>query len=179
MTNYINTLTLNYPVSDSDIKGMFPNTSFPSPFTPPSDYVYVFPSPRPEHDPVTQTLAETLPVLSSKGNWEQGWSIVELYETQENKDIAIAADLETKRLKSIPKEVTMRQARLALLAAGLMDDITAAIESLPSPQKEAAKIEWEYSQTVERNRGFVLLLGSALGLTSIQLDNLFIIASKL
>jgi len=74
---------------------------------------------------------------------------------------------------AVPQSVTMRQARLALLGAGLLPNVTTAINALVSPQKEAAQIEWEYSQTVERNRGFVLLLGSALGLTSAQLDDLF------
>ena len=79
----------------------------------------------------------------------------------------------------VPKEVTMRQARLALLGAGLLPSVTTAIAALPSPQKEAAAIEWEYSQTVERNRGFVLSIGTALGLTELQLDNLFTVAATL
>lgn len=80
---------------------------------------------------------------------------------------------------TVPKVVTMRQARLALLGAGLLPGVTAAINVMESPMKEAAQIEWEYSQTVERNRGFVLLLGAALGLTSLQLDNLFVAAGAL
>lgn len=79
----------------------------------------------------------------------------------------------------IPQVVTMRQARLALLSAGLLSDIISSINALPSPQKEAAGIEWEYSQTVERHRGFVLLLSEALGLTITQLDDLFILANTL
>ena len=78
-----------------------------------------------------------------------------------------------------PSSVTMRQARLALLGAGLLDAVAAAIAALPSPQKEAAQIEWEYSQVVERNRPFVLTLGYALGLTDAQLDALFIAAAAL
>jgi hypothetical protein len=73
----------------------------------------------------------------------------------------------------------MRQARLALLGAGKLASVTAAINTLPSPQKEAAQIEWEYSQTVERNRGFVLLLSAALGLTDAQMDALFVNAAGL
>lgn len=75
--------------------------------------------------------------------------------------------------------VTMRQARLALLGAGLLDDINAAIDSLPSPQKEAARIEWEYSQEVQRHNGFVSLLAPTLGLTEPQLDELFATAATL
>ena len=79
----------------------------------------------------------------------------------------------------VPRSVTMRQARLALLSAGLLDDIDAAINALPSPQKEAARIEWEYSQEVQRHNGFVSILAPSLGLTEAQIDTLFIQAKTL
>lgn len=79
----------------------------------------------------------------------------------------------------VPSEVTMRQARLVLMSAGLTASINAAINAMPSPQKEAAQIEWEYSNTLQRNNPLVLALAPALGLTSQQLDNLFIAAAKL
>ena len=78
-----------------------------------------------------------------------------------------------------PASVTMRQARLALLGAGLLDDVEAAIAALPSPQKEAARIEWEYSQDVQRHNGFVSALAPALGMTEAQTDALFIAAAGL
>lgn len=79
----------------------------------------------------------------------------------------------------VPVAVTMRQARLALLGAGLLDDVDAAIAALPSPQKEAAKIEWEYSQEVQRHNGFVSVLAPLLGLTEAQTDALFVQATTL
>lgn len=79
----------------------------------------------------------------------------------------------------IPSVVTMRQARLALLQQGLLPQVQAAIDSLPSPQKEAAQIEWDYSSEVHRDKPFVQLLGAALGLTEVQLDDLFTLASTL
>jgi len=80
---------------------------------------------------------------------------------------------------AVPTAVTMRQARLALLGAGLLDDIDAAINGLPSPQKEAARIEWEYSQEVQRQNGFVSVLAPMLGLTEAQTDALFLTAAGL
>lgn len=80
---------------------------------------------------------------------------------------------------SIPQSVTMRQARLALLASGLLPSVDAAIGSMLSPQKEAALIEWEYSQVIERDYPFVMLLGQAMGLNGTALDNLFALASTL
>ena len=78
-----------------------------------------------------------------------------------------------------PSSVTMRQARLALLQTGKLADVSTAIASLPSPQKEAAQIEWEYSNEVQRGNAFVSMLGPALGLTEQQLDDLFTLAATL
>ena len=79
----------------------------------------------------------------------------------------------------VPQEVTMRQARLALHAAGKLTAVNAAIAALPDPPKTAALIEWEYSSTVRRDSQFVAMLGPALGLDSAALDALFVAASKL
>lgn len=79
----------------------------------------------------------------------------------------------------VPSAVTMRQARRALLAIGKLDGITTAINALPSPQKEEALIEWEYSSEVQRHNGFVSVLAPSLGLTEEALDQLFIDAAKL
>jgi hypothetical protein len=79
----------------------------------------------------------------------------------------------------VPTSVTMRQARLALLGAGKLDNIAGIIAGLPSPTKEAAQIEWEFSSEVVRDRPLVQLFGPALGLTEMELDELFIHASTL
>ena len=79
----------------------------------------------------------------------------------------------------VPQSVTMRQARLALLGAGKLAMVDAAIDSMPEPNKSAARIEWEYSNEVQRHNGFVEALGPALGMTSAQIDALFIAAAKL
>jgi hypothetical protein len=79
----------------------------------------------------------------------------------------------------VPQVVSMRQARLALLAQGLLHMVDPAIASLPSPQKEAAEIEWEYSQEVQRTKPLVAVLGVMLGLNSTQLDDLFVLAKTL
>jgi hypothetical protein len=79
----------------------------------------------------------------------------------------------------VPAEITMRQARLALLSAGKLSAVQTAIDSMPEPMKTAAGIEWEYSNTVLRHNGFVSQLGPMLGLTSEQIDELFILGSTL
>lgn len=80
---------------------------------------------------------------------------------------------------AVPSSVTMRQARLALLAAGHLNKVAAAIEQLPEPQKSAAKIEWEYAAHVERQSDFVAQMGQALGLDDAQLNALFTAAAAL
>jgi hypothetical protein len=78
-----------------------------------------------------------------------------------------------------PVVVSMRQARLALLEAGILDSVYQAIETLPSPQKEAAHIEWEYAQEVNKESPIVAMLAQGLSLNDEQLDQLFIRASQL
>ena len=91
----------------------------------------------------------------------------------------IVADVEPPEIVWVPAEVTMRQARLALHAAGKLSAVNAAIAALPDPPKTAALIEWEYSSTVRRDSQFVALLGPALGLDTAGLDALFVAAAKL
>lgn len=79
----------------------------------------------------------------------------------------------------VPAQVSMRQARLALLNAGKLAAVDAAIASLPSPGKEAALIEWNYSATVERGSAIVALLGPLLDLDDAALDAFFIEAASL
>lgn len=79
----------------------------------------------------------------------------------------------------VPQVVTMRQARLALLGAGMLGAVTTAINNLPEPDRSVATIEWEYSQEVNRNRALIQALGPLLGLSNEQLDGLFIMAATL
>lgn len=72
----------------------------------------------------------------------------------------------------VPRFVSMRQARLALLGAGLLDEV----ETLMAAQPQAVRIEWEYATDVWRDRDLVLSLGAALQLTEQQIDALFIAA---
>nr|WP_315467160.1 hypothetical protein [uncultured Undibacterium sp.] len=79
----------------------------------------------------------------------------------------------------VPVAVTMRQARLALLQAGKLSAVNAAIASMSGIQGEAARIEWEFSNEVKRAQPLVAALAPVLGMTSDQLDQLFITAAGL
>lgn len=78
---------------------------------------------------------------------------------------------------NVPQEVSMRQAKLALLQYGLLSQINQAIASMPGVQGEAARIEWEYATAVKRNATLLVHIATAFGLTDEQLDNLFILAA--
>ena len=78
-----------------------------------------------------------------------------------------------------PHEVSMRQARLALLARGVLTQVDAAIDSLPTSDRETARIEWNYSSVVHRDSPLVMMMGAALGLGGDELDHLFITAAQL
>lgn len=82
-------------------------------------------------------------------------------------------------VRAVPQSVTMRQARLALLQQGLLATVNTAVAAMPGAAGEAARIEWEFSSTVERDRPLVQSLIGALGLTEAQLDSLFLLAGSL
>jgi hypothetical protein len=79
----------------------------------------------------------------------------------------------------VPQSVTMRQARLALLQAGKLASVQPVIDAMPSPQKDAAQIEWDHSAEVHRDSALVATLGIALAMDAAALDGMFITAATL
>ena len=83
------------------------------------------------------------------------------------------------RVVATPTVVTMRQARLALLNAGLLTSVSNDIAAMTGTAGDAARIEWEFSPTLKRDHPLVASLSASLGLTSAQLDALFTAAAAL
>ena len=77
---YINTITNEYPITEKDIRNLYPNTSFPTVFSPPEDYAYVFPTPIPNYDAVTQYYREIEPIFTVKNVWEQTWIVIPRFQ---------------------------------------------------------------------------------------------------
>lgn len=73
----------------------------------------------------------------------------------------------------VPQQVTRRQGRLALLDAGKLAAVEAAVESAGM----AAQIEYE-ADTWERGNAFLQSMWAQLGGTEAELDALFILASE-
>ena len=81
--------------------------------------------------------------------------------------------------------VTPRQARIALAIqpdsehGTLLGRVQAALNTLPEPQKTIANISWEFATEILRTDPLVSQLTAALGMTEVQVDELFAQASKL
>jgi hypothetical protein len=78
----------------------------------------------------------------------------------------------------VPQKVSMRQAKLALLAADKLATIEAAFDALPEPQRTAAKIEWTSATEVERDWPLVIQMTPIIG-GEAAVDQLFIHAITL
>jgi hypothetical protein len=79
----------------------------------------------------------------------------------------------------VPQLVSMRQARLALFNAGILQEVNNAIANMAGPTGDEARIEWQFSSTVERTWPLVLALAPGLNLSDEQLDALFVAAAQL
>ncbi|MCV2365526.1 hypothetical protein LNV23_18920 [Paucibacter sp. DJ1R-11] len=73
--------------------------------------------------------------------------------------------------------VSMRQAQLALHAAGKLAAVESAIAAMAEPQRSAARIEFERAGTVARDHPSTALIGTAAGLSEAEIDALFAAAA--
>ena len=141
----------------------------------------------PEHVAFMALLAGTLWRLE-KDDTAQAWVAIEDNSTIERFNFTRAdfPDAQPPALPeyvqvvvAVPEVVTMRQARLALLGAGLLAQVNTAVANMPGAEGDAARIEWEYAQEVRRDSPLVAALSAAFGWTSAQLDDLFTEGAKL
>ena len=81
-----------------------------------------------------------------------------------------ALDKEVAKYKEAvkPKVVTVRQARLQLLAMGLLDDVEEMLAA-----DRAMSIWWEYSTEINMYNDMTKTIATKLGLTPEQLDDMF------
>lgn len=76
------------------------------------------------------------------------------------------------RSQLVPIGVTKRQARLALLEAGLLS----TVDSFVATQSAEVQIYWNDSQEIYRRHPLILSLSAELNLSESQVDDLFISA---
>jgi len=83
-------------------------------------------------------------------------------------------------IPSVPVSVTSRQAKRALLDAGLLDDVEDAIAAIPDKlERRRVQIDWIEAQDFRRDWPVLVSLAKSLGLDSAALDALFIEAKNL
>ena len=147
---------------------------------------------------ITKQPATNGPVFPAVAGLEYNWARESRYPTDvpeffgtcsEDADTRVdgvlgvynQADWETMRedemraRNPVPQQVTMRQARLALLNAGLLDDVEAVIAAAG----REAQLEWEYAAVVDRSNPAVATVQQQEALTDAQIDDLFREAAKL
>ena len=78
-------------------------------------------------------------------------------------------------VEPVPTTISMAQAQLALLAAGHLDAVEAAVETMP----REAQILWRKANTVVRGDPLLIGLAALLGLSETDVDALFVAGSKL
>ncbi len=117
----------------------------------------------PEFDPSLQTISNELVIDEPNKVVNRVYTLVDL----------TAAEI---RLRTVPRVISMRQARLALLSAELLTTVSDAIAT---GTEETLKIEWEYATEVRRDWASLITLVTSLELTELQVDDLFILGATL
>jgi hypothetical protein len=87
--------------------------------------------------------------------------------------------LQPQVINGVPQEVAMNKARKALILAGLIEQVEAAVEAAPGQEGDLIRADWQYATGMKRQAPFVLAMADAIGLTSEQVDQLFIQAAAL
>jgi hypothetical protein len=114
-----------------------------------------------DKEPLTETI-EDEKVYKRFQKFENGKWIVDTVKEKE---------------ASIPKRITPAQARLALDAINKLDDVETLMQDPTTPKP--ARILWEYATYFDRKNQVLIDLGTAIGLTETQLDQLFVEGAKI
>ena len=89
---------------------------------------------------------------------------------------AYAAPLVTKTVET----VSARQLRQAIVLSGMtMAQVDGILDSLPEPRRALALISWEYSTEFIRHTDLVDFVGLSVGLSSDQIDDIWLLAASL
>ena len=165
---YINKVT-NELIEDGEVSLMFANVSFPNgvldeAFLSEQNIVKVEYEAQPVIDDFTQKVEQ-----DKLATLENGVYIIK-YRVLPKTEVEIVEY----RKSQVPQSITPLQAKLQLLKLGLLDEVDALVTS-----DRASQLYWEYASVVERDNAVLLLMANSIGLTSEQVDEMFMEASKL
>jgi hypothetical protein len=155
----------------------------------------VLESPKPEPSADYKSVVGNGVEQDANGNWVYAWTEVDMFieyeqEVTDEEGVTTTSiitvqqqidDYEARKLadKRDNMVVTMRQARLALSQAEKLTMVNDAIAVMDEPDKTAVSIEWEYGSTVERVSPWIDAMATALGMTGVEMDELFELAATL
>ena len=111
-------------------------------------------------------------ITNDEGEVSYRYEQLRLEPYTDNETIELLVAQRKEELK--PKELTPRQARLILLQYELLDDIEELIKT-----NKPISIWWEYSLDIQRDDERLLEFATIAGITSEQLDVMFLEGSKL
>lgn len=165
---YINKVT-NELIEDNNVVLMFANVSFPNgvldeSFLAKQNIVKVEYEAQPVIDDCTQKVEQ-----DKLATLENGVYIIKYRVLPKTED-----EIVEYRKSQVPQSITPLQAKLQLLKLGLLDEV----ETLVTGDR-TSQLYWEYASVVERDNEILLMMAEQLGLTSEQVDEMFIAASKL
>ena len=106
--NYINTDTLEYPVTQAEIRARFPNITFPEAFVAPAPYAPVYAANPPSFDPASQTLVPNNQPTLVGDQWLLGWTVMDLAQEEINATLANDRAAMWERIKAIRDSKTQR-----------------------------------------------------------------------
>ena len=118
----------------------------------------------PTIDPLTQTVFRD-GLEQVDGKWRYKWRV----------KVLTAEQIEAKRLTSVPTSVSPRQIRQALTRAGLRASVEAAVAAGDQDTKDW----YEFATEFRRDSTVVTALGLVLGVSGLQLDDLWTLAGTL
>ncbi len=123
----------------------------------------------PAIDPLTQRVYRD-GCEKVNGAWQYKWAVEAL----------TAEQIEAQRIASVPRSVTRRQARQALLLRGKLALVQPAIDAIPdATQRGLMQIEWDDSLSFDRDRPSLIAIGAAIGYDALGLDDVFVFAATL
>lgn len=165
---YINKKT-NELIEDTEVRLMFANVSFPNrvldeTFLAENDIAKVEYGAIPVVDDFTQKVEQ-----DKLATLENGVYIIKYRVLPKTED-----EIVEYRKSQVPQSITPLQAKLQLLKLGLLDEVEVLVTG-----NRIAQLYWEYASVVERDNEVLLLMANSIGLTSEQVDEMFIEASKL
>jgi hypothetical protein len=159
-------------VSEAQFRLSFPNVSFPAVLTDAAINAFGADLVQPSAAPQTTMYqsAERNGVGQVNGQWVWAWTV---------RDWS-AEEIAAYEAAKIPQTVTRRQAKQALLLAGLLDNVQPAIDAMPdATQRRLMQLEWDESLEFVRTRPSHIAMGTAIGLDAAGIDALFIQAVAL